>query len=58
MPQYWRLSWTDWSGEGAVARLETCGEPNVAFYESLGFITADKVTLPDGAPPVWVMQRG
>ncbi len=43
---------------GGHARLETCGETNVAFYKRLGFSVVASVALPDGAPTVWVMARG
>ncbi len=39
------------------AFLETCGEGNVAFYESLGFAVTASVAVAAGGPTVWMMQR-
>jgi hypothetical protein len=44
--------------QGATARLETCGEANVAFYRRLGFRVTDTVTIPDGGPTVALMALG
>ncbi|WP_447041384.1 GNAT family N-acetyltransferase [Streptomyces sp. DSM 118878] len=42
---------------GHPAFLETSTERNVRFYERLGFAVTAEVTLPEGGPRTWCMQR-
>lgn len=43
---------------GMAACCETSSEANVSFYETLGFEpVAELVSLPDAAPPTWVLWR-
>jgi hypothetical protein len=37
--------------------LETSSEPNVRFYQRLGFAVTGQVQVPDGGPRVWAMRR-
>jgi ribosomal protein S18 acetylase RimI-like enzyme len=39
------------------AYLETALESNVGLYERYGFSTVEKVQVPRGGPPVWLMWR-
>jgi ribosomal protein S18 acetylase RimI-like enzyme len=39
------------------AYLETALEKNVALYERFGFSVVEKVQVPRGGPPVWLMWR-
>lgn len=41
---------------GVPARLETSTPDNVAFYETIGFVVTDHLTIDDGGPDVWAMQ--
>ncbi|MBW4718082.1 GNAT family N-acetyltransferase [Saccharothrix sp. SC076] len=42
---------------GSPAYLETSTDRNVRLYRRLGFEVTTEVRLPDGAPPVWCMNR-
>ena len=44
--------------DGIPAYLENSKERNLPFYERHGFATRERVDLPDGGPPVWLMWRG
>jgi ribosomal protein S18 acetylase RimI-like enzyme len=43
--------------ERAPAYLETALEKNVGLYQRFGFQTVDKLQVPRGGPPVWLMWR-
>jgi ribosomal protein S18 acetylase RimI-like enzyme len=43
--------------ERAPAYLETALEKNVGLYQRFGFETVDKVQVPRGGPPMWLMWR-
>lgn len=43
--------------EGLPVHLETSAEPNVRFYQRLGFAVTDVVDLPAGGPRTWLMRR-
>ncbi|MFG3420413.1 GNAT family N-acetyltransferase [Micromonospora sp. NPDC048063] len=42
---------------GLPAVLETSSEPNVRFYQRLGFAVTGQARVPDGGPRVWAMRR-
>jgi GNAT superfamily N-acetyltransferase len=42
---------------GVPAYLETAREGNVPFYRRFGFDVVERVTLPAGGPPLWLMLR-
>jgi GNAT superfamily N-acetyltransferase len=42
---------------GVPAYLETAREGNVPFYRRFGFDVVERVTLPGGGPPLWLMLR-
>lgn len=43
--------------EGTPAYLESSKEKNVPFYEHNGFKVTEKVDVPNGGPPIWLMWR-
>jgi GNAT superfamily N-acetyltransferase len=43
--------------DGLPVWLETSAEPNVRFYQRLGFVVADVIDLPGGGPRTWLMRR-
>jgi ribosomal protein S18 acetylase RimI-like enzyme len=43
--------------ENIPAYLEASSERSAALYERLGFVHLGVLELPDGAPPLWPMQR-
>ena len=43
--------------EAIPAYLENTRERNLPFYKRHGFVTRERVDLPDGGPPVWLMWR-
>lgn len=43
--------------EATPAFLETSLESNVGWYERLGFEVTERLELPGGQPPVWLMWR-
>ena len=43
--------------ERRPAYLEASGERSVAFYERHGFAVRERIELPGGGPPLWLMWR-
>jgi GNAT superfamily N-acetyltransferase len=42
---------------GLPTYIEASSERSAALYERLGFVHMDVLELPEGGPPVWLMQR-
>lgn len=43
--------------EGVPAYLESSKQANVAYYERFGFEVTERIDLPGGGPPMWLMWR-